>query len=445
MAHYRIPGPLNASRGNRVLRDGTSQRTPGMLPGPIGGAHPGHTSAWDPLRYVARVEAVRDAVSIGIQRAPEAIWRETGHAIGDLVKGLIPGLLMAMAVEGVCAVVGGAAGGLVGAALGALAGGVGAAPGAVAGAAAGAELGLSLGAALLTWLGLGFLLVSIGEGLMALTTRVYDATLKAWNACDGSNPVAEVNLAGEALATAVGKLFQLILTAIVARLAMRVQTSANAAASGAKKNVLAQLADSKLGKGFAKWVVENEQALLRNPKLQGRPKPKASEKPVEPAQTPSQVKKQARKEAGEGDDKPPGKGRRQEPGPCDHLKQGNGKGPYRGGAHGKTSKPVNDGKDSHHMPAKDASPLSINDGPAIQMDPTDHARTWSNGQMPGSIDYREAIAGLISDGKWRDAMTTEIKDVRRVAREAGDARKYNEAMLEMMEYFKCLEKNNLLK
>lgn len=445
MARYHIPGPLNASRGNHAIQDGTLQRTPGMLPGPIGGAHASHASAWDPRIYIARAEAVRDAVRIGIRRAPDAILEETGHAIGDLVRDLIPGLLMTMAVEGICAVVGGAAGGLVGAAVGALAGGVGAAPGAVAGAATGVELGMSLGAALLTWLGLGFLLVSVGEGLLELTTRVYHATMKAWDACDSGNPVIEVDLAGEALARAVGKLFQLILTAIVARLTMRVETAANAAASTVKKDVLAELANSKLGKGFAKWVADNEQALLRNPKLQGKPRPKASEKPVDKAQTPSQVKKQAGKDGGEGGDKPPGKGRRQEPGPCDHLKQGSGQGPYRGGAHGKTSKPANDGKDSHHMPAKDASPLSINDGPAIQMDPTDHARTSSNGQMPGSIDYREAISELISDGKWRDAMTTEIKDVRRVAREAGDARKYNEAMLEMMEYFKCLEKNNLLK
>lgn len=305
MARYRIPGPLNASRGSLVIQDGTLQRTPGMLPGPIIGAAPGHASAWDPRLYIARAEAVRDAIQIGIRRAPDAILEETGHAMGDVVRGLIPGLLMTMAVEGICAVVGGAAGALVGAAIGALAGGVGAAPGAVAGAATGVELGTSLGAALLTWLGLGFLLVSVGEGLLELTTRVYQAAMQAWDACDSSNPVVEVELAGDAMAHAVGKLFQLILTAIVARLTMRVDTAANAAASTVKKDVLAGLADSKLGKGFAKWVADNEQALLKNPKLRAQAKPKASEKPVEGAQTPSQVKKQTQKQGGEGGDKPP--------------------------------------------------------------------------------------------------------------------------------------------
>jgi hypothetical protein len=133
------------------------------------------------------------------------------------------------------------------------------------------------------------------------------------------------------------------------------------------------------------------------------------------------------------------------PGPCDHLRQGNGTGPYRGGAHSKTSQPRNDQRDSHHMPAKDASPLPHNDGPAIQMTPKDHGRTSSNGQMPGSIEYREAIAELIDAGLWRKAMAKEIADVRRVARQSGDARKYNEAMLEMMEYYKCLERNSLLR
>ncbi len=132
-------------------------------------------------------------------------------------------------------------------------------------------------------------------------------------------------------------------------------------------------------------------------------------------------------------------------GPCDHLRQGSGKGPYRGGAHSKTSKPTNDGKDSHHMPADDTTPLKKKDGPAIQMDPKDHAKTSSNGQMPGSVEYREMIEELINNGKWREAMAKEIEDIRRVAREAGDSKKYNEAMLEMLEYYKCLEKNNLLK
>lgn len=103
-----------------------------------------------------------------------------------------------------------------------------------------------------------------------------------------------------------------------------------------------------------------------------------------------------------------------------------------------------DGKDSHHMPAKDVSPLRENDGPAIQMHPDDHAKTSSNGQMAGSIEYREELGMLLSENKWREVMRMEIQYVRRVAKDIGNARKYNEAMLEMLEFFKCLEKHGLL-
>ena len=52
----------------------------------------------------------------------------------------------------------------------------------------------------------------------------------------------------------------------------------------------------------------------------------------------------AGKATGKGGKNTTVKGRKK--GPCDHLRQGNGTGPYRGGAHSKTSKPSNDGKDS---------------------------------------------------------------------------------------------------
>jgi len=139
-------------------------------------------------------------------------------------------------------------------------------------------------------------------------------------------------------------------------------------------------------------------------------------------------------------------GKKGKKGPCDHLRQGNGKGPYRGGAHSKTRKPANDGKDSHHMPADKISPLKRNDGPAIQMDPFDHKETQSNGQGGSAArSYRKMLENLLKEGKWRTAMAKEILDVRQISRETGNSRKYNEAMLEMLEYFKCLETHGLLK
>ncbi len=132
-------------------------------------------------------------------------------------------------------------------------------------------------------------------------------------------------------------------------------------------------------------------------------------------------------------------------GPCDHLRRGKGNGPYRGGAHSDTTKPAGDGLESHHMPADKVSPLARNDGMAIQMEPAHHGKTGSNGSSFEAMDYRSEIARLLDAGKWNSAMAMEILDVRRVARKtANNSRLYNEAISEMLEYFKCLKFHGLL-
>ena len=136
-----------------------------------------------------------------------------------------------------------------------------------------------------------------------------------------------------------------------------------------------------------------------------------------------------------------GKGKK---GPCDHLKKGNssGQGDYRGGSYGGTRSP---GIESHHMPADSVSPLPRSKGPAIQMDPADHARTLSHGRSGlAGIDYRAELADLLADGKWRDAIAREIQDARSIAQNSGDPSKYNAAIKEMLAYYKCLEMNKLL-
>ena len=168
----------------------------------------------------------------------------------------------------------------------------------------------------------------------------------------------------------------------------------------------------------------NRAAKLRALKQKVNPKPKTAE-PTPPQPPGGHVKGPKKK------------------GPCDHLRRGDGKGPYRGGAHSETSKPRNDGKDSHHAPADDSSPLPRKDGPTVQMDPTDHKNTTSNGSGRDAVLYREKIEGLIAQGKWRDAMAEEVKDIRRVAREAGNPKKYNEAIKEMLAYYKCLASHGL--
>ncbi|MGV6953158.1 RHS repeat-associated core domain-containing protein [Pseudomonas chlororaphis] len=123
--------------------------------------------------------------------------------------------------------------------------------------------------------------------------------------------------------------------------------------------------------------------------------------------------------------------------PCDELKKGNpeGRGPYRGGSYGGTTA---SGIESHHMPADSVSPIKRSQGPAIQMAPGDHAETLSHGhQGNAGKAYRAQVKSKIDSGDMRGAMAMEIRDVRRVAAQAGQPRKYNEAMQEMLTYSKC--------
>lgn len=114
------------------------------------------------------------------------------------------------------------------------------------------------------------------------------------------------------------------------------------------------------------------------------------------------------------------------------LKHGGGVGKYRGGAHEDTKLPRNDNLDSHHMPAKSVSPLPPEEGPAIQMKPSDHVRTSSHGSRGlSAAKYRAQIADLLKQGKWRDALAMEIRDVRRISGST-----YDNAIREMLDYAK---------
>ena len=72
------------------------------------------------------------------------------------------------------------------------------------------------------------------------------------------------------------------------------------------------------------------------------------------------------------------------------------------------------------------------------MTPRNRGASWASQLSRAKLD------ALFKDKKWREAMAMEVKDIRKIAKKAGNPRKYNEAMLEILEYFKCLEKHSLL-
>ncbi|MEZ0604617.1 LysM peptidoglycan-binding domain-containing protein [Paraburkholderia sp. IW21] len=107
---------------------------------------------------------------------------------------------------------------------------------------------------------------------------------------------------------------------------------------------------------------------------------------------------------------------------------------FRGGAYGRLETGV--GIERHHLPANSASPITTYSGPAIQMDKADHLLTSSHGSRGlAGAEYRSEIEQLVQQGQMRQAMATEIWDVRRVAVAGGGVpTKYNGAIREMLDY-----------
>jgi len=105
------------------------------------------------------------------------------------------------------------------------------------------------------------------------------------------------------------------------------------------------------------------------------------------------------------------------------------RGKYRGGRHRDTKGPTGDKLDSHHMPAKSVNGLSEDEGPAIQMDPADHAKTASHAnQGTLGVDFRARQQKLIKSGRFGEALQMEIDDIRK---QFGG--KYDQAIREMIE------------
>ncbi|WP_378956260.1 hypothetical protein [Pelosinus sp. sgz500959] len=113
----------------------------------------------------------------------------------------------------------------------------------------------------------------------------------------------------------------------------------------------------------------------------------------------------------------------------------------KGGRYGDLKKQDDrEGKEVHHMPAKDVSHLKEADGPAIIMDEKDHRKTGSCGNSKDAQAYREEQQKLIKEGNFREAFEMDVEDIRE---KFGD--KYEEAIAEAEEYLDKLESEGKLK
>lgn len=116
---------------------------------------------------------------------------------------------------------------------------------------------------------------------------------------------------------------------------------------------------------------------------------------------------------------------------------------YKGGAHGCMKLPIGDGLDSHHMPADSKSPLNREVGPAIQMEPDDHALTASyKGRVNGPTYAVQRT--LLSQGKAYAAFLVDVADAKRVAAMAGDPGRYDGAIAQATTYATCLKQHSII-
>jgi CdiA C-terminal tRNase domain len=265
------PGPTCAWEQDHRVQDGTSCLAESRLPGPIEKRSPW---LWE------RGEALFEAYVRAEVLAPAAIVRQTGYALGEVLKGLLPGLLEMLIVLAATTTLGAVAGGVIGFFFG----GAGAAPGAVIGG----ELGLDIGLAALTWLGVAFLAKAMFEGFGRLWAQLSLGVRHAWEAPE--YPEREyphrIEEAARELAEAAGILMLLLLQAVVAwvlkRAAMGATQSAaqtlgaartvgsEAAAESAVAELVTKLRVSRLGSGFADWVEKNWTKLRDDPRLRFR-------------------------------------------------------------------------------------------------------------------------------------------------------------------------------
>jgi hypothetical protein len=144
-------------------------------------------------RVGALWDDVRAAIALSKKYIPEAIGRHVEAALWGVLESLATMLVLAVAILAVSTA--------IGAGVGALAGGAGAAPGAAA--------GFEIGMVLLEWLGLGMLIVWIGQSLLKVGGAFGDFLGGVWNARgDERNIDHAARLFAEAIGTLCGAILE---------------------------------------------------------------------------------------------------------------------------------------------------------------------------------------------------------------------------------------------
>lgn len=214
------------------------------------------------LDTVMHVEPLRCAAAV--HEALNASNRELGVMLAQKLAGLDLSKILAVLWDGakeVALYIGGGAvlGGTVGGALGSLAAGAGAVPGALAGAA----LGIEIGSAIMTVMGLASLVEGLVNVFPLMCQKITQGFACAWRAGqlpDNARASYRPLIKQASTLFAEGKV--LLLISILSAVSLLL----------AKKTIrqdlfLGELGKSKLGQGFADWVAQNREKLIKHPAL----------------------------------------------------------------------------------------------------------------------------------------------------------------------------------
>jgi hypothetical protein len=301
MSRFRIPGGIGY-QGHYPLgsiKDGTLALTNSSSPASF---QDSFVNGWNDLTHEARSKVASAGVDVNrLMAVVKAVNRarfkvapmlvaELGVRVEELIAGVIPGLLIMLCCVVSTTALGAAAGG----ALGFLLGGVGAAPGAVIGG----TLGLEAGIALLTWMGLAFLVAHVGKDLGVAITKAIDGLRSAWDAgrLSGAGLELRIDFAATQLASAVVHLFLGIVNGLIAYVTKGAGTSSvnnlkTAISEASVADAVAKINKCKiLGKTVAVWFEKNYKAIIEF-RSRKKARPSDSPKPPEPVLTPSQLKK----------------------------------------------------------------------------------------------------------------------------------------------------------
>uniref|UniRef100_UPI0005259649 LysM peptidoglycan-binding domain-containing protein n=1 Tax=Ponticaulis koreensis TaxID=1123045 RepID=UPI0005259649 len=107
---------------------------------------------------------------------------------------------------------------------------------------------------------------------------------------------------------------------------------------------------------------------------------------------------------------------------------------FRGGRYGRLGTGL--GIERNHFPPDSLGLFTQYSGPSVQMWAVDHRLTSSWGRSLEAVEYRSRLSNMIGEGRVRDAVATEIRDMRRVSLiQYGTPRVYNQGIREALDYF----------